>query len=30
MARAALYLASEDASWITGIILDVAGGAVMA
>jgi NAD(P)-dependent dehydrogenase (short-subunit alcohol dehydrogenase family) len=29
-ARAALYLASEDASWITGIILDVAGGAVMA
>jgi len=30
VARAALYLASEDASWITGIILDVAGGAVMA
>jgi 3-oxoacyl-[acyl-carrier protein] reductase len=29
-ARAALDLASEDASWITGIILDVAGGAVMA
>jgi hypothetical protein len=30
VARAALYLASEDASWITGVILDVAGGAVMA
>jgi 3-oxoacyl-[acyl-carrier protein] reductase len=29
VARAALYLASEDASWITGLILDVAGGAVM-
>lgn len=30
IARTALYLASEDASWITGTILDVAGGAVMA
>jgi 3-oxoacyl-[acyl-carrier protein] reductase len=30
VARAALYLVSEDAAWITGIILDVAGGAVMA
>jgi 3-oxoacyl-[acyl-carrier protein] reductase len=29
VARAALFLASEDASWITGVILDVAGGAVM-
>ena len=29
VARAALYLASDDASWITGVILDVAGGAVM-
>ena len=29
VARAALYLASDDAAWITGIILDVAGGAVM-
>ena len=29
VARAALYLVSEDASWITGIVLDVAGGAVM-
>ena len=29
VARAALYLASEDAAWITGIVLDVAGGAVM-
>ncbi len=30
VASAALFLASEDASWITGQILDVAGGAVMA
>jgi len=29
VARAAVFLASESASWITGIILDVAGGAVM-
>jgi 3-oxoacyl-[acyl-carrier protein] reductase len=29
VARAALYLASDDASWVTGVILDVAGGAVM-
>jgi 3-oxoacyl-[acyl-carrier protein] reductase len=29
VARSALYLASDQASWITGIILDVAGGAVM-
>jgi 3-oxoacyl-[acyl-carrier protein] reductase len=29
VARAALYLASDDAGWITGIVLDVAGGAVM-
>jgi 3-oxoacyl-[acyl-carrier protein] reductase len=29
VARAALFLASGDADWITGIILDVAGGAVM-
>ena len=29
VARAALYLASEDAGWVTGIVLDVAGGAVM-
>lgn len=29
VARAALYLASDDASWITGIVLDVSGGAVM-
>ncbi len=29
IARAALFLASEESAWITGIILDVAGGAVM-
>jgi 3-oxoacyl-[acyl-carrier protein] reductase len=27
--EAALYLASSRSSWITGIVLDVAGGAVM-
>ena len=29
VARAALYLASGDAEWVTGVILDVSGGAVM-
>jgi 3-oxoacyl-[acyl-carrier protein] reductase len=29
VADAALYLASDDSAWITGVILDVAGGAVM-
>jgi NAD(P)-dependent dehydrogenase (short-subunit alcohol dehydrogenase family) len=29
VASAALYLASDEAAWIAGIILDVAGGAVM-
>ena len=29
VARAALFLASHESSWITGVILDVAGGAVM-
>jgi len=29
VARAALFLASEEAAWITGIVLDVAGGSVM-
>jgi 3-oxoacyl-[acyl-carrier protein] reductase len=29
VARAALFLASEESAWITGIILDVTGGAVM-
>ncbi len=29
VARAALFLASEEAAWITGIVLDVAGGAIM-
>jgi 3-oxoacyl-[acyl-carrier protein] reductase len=29
VARAALFLASDEAAWITGIILDVAGGATM-
>ena len=30
VARAALFLASEESAWITGVVLDVAGGAVMA
>jgi 3-oxoacyl-[acyl-carrier protein] reductase len=30
IAQAALFLASENASWISGVILDVAGGAVLA
>jgi 3-oxoacyl-[acyl-carrier protein] reductase len=29
VARAALFLVSDDAAWITGVVLDVAGGAVM-
>ena len=29
IAGAALYLASDDAAWVTGVILDVAGGSVM-
>ncbi len=29
VAEAALFLASDNSSWITGVILDVAGGAVM-
>ena len=29
VAHAALFLASEEAAWITGVILDVAGGATM-
>jgi 3-oxoacyl-[acyl-carrier protein] reductase len=29
VARAALFLASPDSGWITGIVVDVAGGAVM-
>ncbi|PYO98847.1 MAG: short-chain dehydrogenase [Gemmatimonadetes bacterium] len=29
VARAARFLASDDADWVTGIVLDVAGGAVM-
>jgi 3-oxoacyl-[acyl-carrier protein] reductase len=29
VARAALFLASEEAAWITGVVLDVAGGATM-
>lgn len=29
VARAALYLAGDDAGWVTGVVLDVAGGAVM-
>jgi 3-oxoacyl-[acyl-carrier protein] reductase len=30
VARAARYLASDEAAWITGVILDVAGGSVLA
>jgi 3-oxoacyl-[acyl-carrier protein] reductase len=30
VAAAALYLASDDAAWITGVVLDVAGGSVLA
>ncbi len=30
VAHAALYLASDDSAWITGIILDIAGGSVLA
>jgi 3-oxoacyl-[acyl-carrier protein] reductase len=29
VARAALYLASEEAAWVTGVVLDIAGGAIM-
>jgi len=29
VARAALFLACEESAWITGVVLDVAGGAVM-
>ena len=29
VARAAVFLASDDAAWITGMVMDVAGGAVM-
>jgi 3-oxoacyl-[acyl-carrier protein] reductase len=29
IAQAALFLASESSAWITGVVLDVAGGAVM-
>ncbi|MBX5484669.1 MAG: SDR family oxidoreductase [Myxococcaceae bacterium] len=30
VARAALFLCSDESAWITGVILDVAGGAVLA
>jgi len=29
VAHAASFLASDDAAWITGIVLDVAGGSVL-
>ena len=29
VAEAALFLASDGASWISGIVLDVAGGSVL-
>jgi 3-oxoacyl-[acyl-carrier protein] reductase len=30
VAEAVLFLATDRASWITGVVLDVAGGAVLA
>jgi 3-oxoacyl-[acyl-carrier protein] reductase len=30
VAEAALFLASDDASWVSGVVLDVAGGSVLA
>jgi len=30
VAAATAFLASDDATWITGVVLDVAGGAVLA
>ena len=30
VARAALFLAGDEAAWITGVVLDVAGGSVLA
>ncbi len=29
VAQAALFLASDESSWITGVILDVAGGIIL-
>jgi 3-oxoacyl-[acyl-carrier protein] reductase len=29
VASAAVYLASDESGWITGVVLDVAGGSVM-
>jgi 3-oxoacyl-[acyl-carrier protein] reductase len=29
VAQAALYLASDNSSWVTGVVLDIAGGAVL-
>jgi 3-oxoacyl-[acyl-carrier protein] reductase len=29
VARAALFLASDDSNWITGVIVDIAGGSVL-
>jgi 3-oxoacyl-[acyl-carrier protein] reductase len=29
VAQAALYLASDAAAWVTGIVLDVAGGSIL-
>jgi 3-oxoacyl-[acyl-carrier protein] reductase len=30
VARAALFLASDESDWITGVIVDIAGGSVLA
>jgi len=29
VARAALFLAADESAWVTGVVLDVAGGAVL-
>jgi 3-oxoacyl-[acyl-carrier protein] reductase len=29
VAKAALFLASDESNWITGVIIDIAGGSVL-